>query len=168
VGANIGFFTLRVKQIWPQARVVAVEPHPGNFSSLQEHIELNQLKDVTALQKGVTEQCGCFDLYLSPRNIAGHSMYKKTDQVIQVQTCTLTDVMTMLGPRNTCDLLKIDCEGCEYPLLTSLTQEVANRIGCIIFEPEPGLYNVDQLSQKLTSLGYRLSRFSNLVIAARA
>lgn len=168
VGANIGLFTLRMKQIWPQARIIAVEPHPDNFSHLYEHIEINHVKNITALQKGISDRCGCFDLYISPRNIGGHSMYKKSDRVVQVETCILADALAMLGPENTCDLLKIDCEGCEYPLLTSLTQEIADRIGCIIFEPENGLYDVGQLNQKLVSLGFKLSRFSNLVVAAKA
>jgi FkbM family methyltransferase len=168
VGANIGFYALRAKQLWPDAHVIAVEPHPQNFAALEEHIQISSLKNVTALQIGLSEHCGCFDLYLSPRNIAGHSMYKKTDHSVSIKTSTLNDALAMLQPESTCDVLKIDCEGCEYPILSTLTPEVANRIGCIIFEPEPSLYELEELKNKLKSLGFRVHGFGNLLVSTRA
>src|SRR5208282_1225154 len=90
IGANIGLFTLRSKQLWPEARVVALEPHPDNFQKLQEHIEINKLRDVEPMQAGIAEKCGCFDLFISPRNIAGHSMYKKTAESRSISIPTLT------------------------------------------------------------------------------
>jgi len=170
IGANIGLFTLRSKQLWPEARVVALEPHPDNFQKLQEHIEINKLRDVEPMQAGIAEKCGCFDLFISPRNIAGHSMYKKTaeSRSISIPTLTLPDVMEKTPAGSGATLLKIDCEGCEYPLLSTLTQEIADRISCIVFEPERSLYDLDTLIEKLTTLGFTVSHFSNLVVAARS
>ena len=167
VGANIGCFSLHAKQLWPEARIVAIEPHPTNFASLQEHVKLSGLKNITTLQVGVSDRCGSFDLYLSPRNIGGHSMYKKSDQVIRIETITLQDVLEMLGSEGSCDLLKIDCEGCEKALLSALTAEQAEKIGCIIFEPEHGLYNVDELNKRLQSLGYQVASFGDLIVCSR-
>jgi FkbM family methyltransferase len=167
VGANIGEFSLRAKQLWPEAQIVAIEPHPTNFAALQEHIQVSALQNITALQIGLSDQCGCFDLYLSPRNIGGHSMYKKTGHSVQIQTRTLREAIAMLAPERTCDLLKIDCEGCEYSILSTLTPDLAERIGCIVFEPEHGLYDVRQLEQKLESLGFQVRSFGNLVVSTR-
>jgi FkbM family methyltransferase len=169
VGANIGLFTLRTKQLWPKANVISIEPHPKNFERLTEHIALNKLDGTKPLQVGIAEKCGCFDLYISPRNTAGHSMYKKDgdSKSISIPTCTLTDVMADFDSTDSNTLLKIDCEGCEFPLLSSLTQEVANRISCIIFEPENSLYDLDILLQKLAGFGYKITKSSNLVVASR-
>jgi len=167
IGANIGFFTLRCKQLWPDARVVAIEPDPNNFACLAEHVEINHLTDVYPLQLGVAEKCGCLDLYLSPRNIAGHSMYKKSDDaaVISVPVFTLEDVLSQTNTNDSGLLLKIDCEGCEYPILSSLTQQMADRISCIIFEPEVSLYDFPALLEHLKGLGFQLTKFGQLSVA---
>ena len=168
VGANIGLFMLRMKQLWPDARIVAIEPHPENLRSLREHIEINHLTGVEVLQGGISEECGCMNLYLSPRNIGGHSMYKQTDAPsISVPVFPLSDVLAKVSAEGGGFFLKIDCEGCEHSLISSMTQEIADRISCIIFEPEHGLYNLDDLLQKLKDLGYTTSMFSNLVFAER-
>lgn len=169
IGANIGLFTLRSKQLWPDATVIAVEPHPTNFRHLQEHIAVNGLTDVHARQIGIADQCGCFDLYLSPRNIGGHSMYKMDDTFdsIPVSTTTLVELLAETNVEGKRVLLKIDCEGCEFPLLTTLTQEMADNISCIIFEPELHLYDIEPVLRKLEGLGYAVSPSSNLMVAVR-
>lgn len=170
IGANIGVFTLRSKQLWPEARIIAIEPHPDNFRSLQEHIQVNRLRDVEPMQIGIADKCGCFDLYLSPRNIAGHSMYKKdpVSHSVSIQTCTLADVMSKVPEESGgSTLLKVDCEGCEYPLLSSLTVELADRISCIVFEPERSLYDLNVLIRKLESIGFTISRSSGLVVGRK-
>lgn len=170
IGANIGLFTMRGKQLWPQAQVIALEPHPGNFRALQEHVQINRLRDIEPMQVGIAEKCGCFDLYLSPRNIAGHSMYKRESQsdVISIRTCTLEDVLSKVTEDSGDVLVKIDCEGCEFPLLSTLTEESAGRISCIVFEPERSLYDLDALVRKLSSLGFTISHSSGLIVAAKA
>jgi FkbM family methyltransferase len=167
IGANIGCFTLRSKQLWPQARVVAIEPHPENFNCLLEHIEINHLTDVHPLRMGVAEKCGSLDLYLSPRNIGGHSMYKKSSEsiAISVPVSTLGDVMSQTDTNDSGLLLKIDCEGCEHPVLSSLTRQMADRISCIIFEPEPSCYDLSALLEHLSGLGFQLSKFGQLFVA---
>jgi FkbM family methyltransferase len=171
IGANIGLFVLRSQQLWPEAKVIAVEPHPDNFGHLQEHIAVNQLKNVFPLQIGVAEKCGCSKMYLSPRNIGGHSLYKKNGSSgsITISTSTLADVMSDAKlPNEGNVLLKIDCEGCEYAILSNLTQDIADRISCIVFEPEHSLYDLDDLLVKLQSLGFKPSKISNLVVAAKS
>jgi FkbM family methyltransferase len=170
IGANIGLFTLRSKQLWPDARVVALEPHPENFQRFLEHVEINRLWDVEPLQAGIAEKCGCFELFISPRNIAGHSMYKKAANAvsISIQSLTLSDVLARIPAGNGRTLLKIDCEGCEGPLLSTMTREIADRIGCIVFEPERSLYDLDAILARLTGFGFAISQAANLIVAAKS
>ncbi len=168
VGANIGLFTIRMKQLWPDARILAIEPHPDNLRSLREHIELNNLSGIEVLEGGISEKCGCMNLYISPRNIAGHSMYKETSgPSISVPVFALADVLKNSEVQDGGLLLKIDCEGCEHALLSTLSREIAERTSCIIFEPEHSLYSLDDLLQGLRGLGYETSTASNLVVAER-
>ena len=167
IGANIGLFTLRAKQLWPEVPIVAIEPHPENFRRLTAHIELNQLRDVQPIQAGVAEECGCLELFVSPRNIAGHSMYKKSGAVsaISVPVRSLQSILAETHPYTSRLLLKIDCEGCEYAILSTLDQATSARVACIIFEPEPSLYDIKALCEHLRNLGFTVSRFRELIVA---
>ncbi|RWA06966.1 hypothetical protein EKO27_g8138, partial [Xylaria grammica] len=45
-GANIGMFSLFVKQKFPAAKVLAFEPAPETYSILRRNLELHGLSDV--------------------------------------------------------------------------------------------------------------------------
>jgi FkbM family methyltransferase len=167
IGANIGCFSLRAKQISPDATILAFEPDPSNFSMLQENLRLSGVSSVSARQEGVSDSCGCFDLYLSPRNIGGHSMYRRSGHSVSIQTRTLTDALALFGESVDCDILKIDCEGCEFAVLTPLDVETAARIRTIILEPEPTLYDLPFLKAHLNNLGFTLKEFGSLIVAHR-
>jgi FkbM family methyltransferase len=169
IGANIGLFTLCAKQLWPRARVIAIEPHPANFQHLSELIEVNGLTNVDPLPIGVADKCGCFELYISGRNIAGHSMYKSAGATtsISVPTETLLDILVRTGSQASNLLIKIDCEGCEYAILSILTPEMATHISGIVFEPENALYDVAMLTDNLQRMGFRISRRGEIVVASK-
>jgi hypothetical protein len=116
---------------------------------------------------GLAEKCGSLDLYLSPRNIAGHSMYIKSREsiAISVPVSTLHDVISQTDTNDSGLLLKIDCEGCEHPVLSSLTQQMADRISCIIFEPQLSCYDLSTLLENLRGLGFQISKFGYLFVA---
>jgi FkbM family methyltransferase len=167
VGANIGLFVLRAKQIWPDARILAFEPDPANFAGLQRHIALNRLENVAAYNEGLSDRCGSCELFLSPRNIGGHSMYRRSDRSVRIQTRTLADALTLISDNGSCDLLKIDCEGCEYAILAGLTPDVAGRIKCIVIEPERDLNDIGDLIGALKSHDFAVRDDSHFVIATR-
>ncbi len=51
IGAHVGSFTVLCHEYWPEARIVAVEPHPDSFALLQRnssHIPTNQLLLINA------------------------------------------------------------------------------------------------------------------------
>ncbi len=50
IGANIGVFTHYAHELFPNALIVAVEPHPANFAALQE---LMPSDNVALLNKGI-------------------------------------------------------------------------------------------------------------------
>lgn len=164
VGANIGLFTIRSKQLWPHARVLSLEPHPGNFAHLQEHIKINELSGVTAYSEGVADECGCLELNVSARNISGHSMYKPGSSSVKVPVSTLSDLIHRSGFGKGKILIKVDCEGCEFPLLNGLDQQLAAKFSGIIFEPELQLYSLPDLCRKMQTLGFEVSRFGSLVV----
>jgi FkbM family methyltransferase len=53
VGANIGLFSLRIVQAYPQARVLAFEPIPTIFKVLEKNIQRYGDNRITAYQAGI-------------------------------------------------------------------------------------------------------------------
>ena len=94
-------------------------------------------------------------------------MYVKSPEsiAIPVPVSTLGDVISQTDTNDSGLLLKIDCEGCEYPVLSSLTQQMADRISCIIFEPQLSCYDLSTLLENLRGLGFQISKFGYLFVA---
>ena len=170
MGANVGLFALRSRQLWPKASILAIEPHPGNFRRLETLVALNKLQNIRPMRIGVGEKCGSANLYLDPRNIAGHSMYKGAETahtVMPIEIRPLADLIGEIDPGGRV-LMKIDCEGCEFPLISSLTPDVAARISCIVIEPERGIgFSLNQMLDKLRFLGFSVRDDGHFVTATR-
>ncbi len=156
IGANSGLFALRLKQLYPSAKIACYEPFPPNFAQLQNTIALNKLDSVTPLQKAVGARAGHAKLFIHKRNMGGHSFFAgealNTDHV----DVEVVDLPSILGDlRQDVDLLKLDCEGAEFDILMNLAASDARQIRRIIVETTSGLYDVDELNARMTSLGYR-------------
>jgi hypothetical protein len=95
-------------------------------------------------------------------------MFKSKDGTsVKVPVTTLEDVLASGGVTGGKLLMKVDCEGCELPLLANLDQAMANRISCIVFEPERTLYKVEEICGKLERFGFRSSAYGELVVLVR-
>jgi FkbM family methyltransferase len=169
VGANVGIFTLRAKQLWPKAKIISIEPEPANFSRLSDLVAQNSLSDAHTLQIGVGAECGCAELHLGGRNIAGHSMYKTagSTETISIPIKTIGGILEEHNMEGRV-MMKIDCEGCEHLLIQSLTPDVAKRISCIVIEPERGIgFSMDEMFSKFRDLGFNVEDDGHLVTAVR-
>ena len=69
-----------------------------------------------------------------------------------VESTTLKDIIDKFGGEQI-DILKMDCEGCEYSVLANLDQGSYSKIETIIMEYHNGLKN---LPEKLKSKGFNL------------
>ena len=69
---------------------------------------------------------------------------------IRVETTTLDSLIEKYGLPKV-DLLKLDCEGCEYPVLRSMMKETFSRIGEVIMEYHDGPKDLPTL---LSSVGF--------------
>jgi hypothetical protein len=76
VGANTGLFIVRMKQLYPRAKVLGDEPLPSNYSQLKRTLELSGLHDVEIFMQGVGGTPRKAKLYVHQRNIGGHSIYQ--------------------------------------------------------------------------------------------
>jgi FkbM family methyltransferase len=155
IGANSGLFALRIKQLYPSAKILCYEPFPPNFAQLQNTISINKLESVTPLQKAVGARPGHAKLFIHKKNMGGHSFYVTETLNRDYVEVEVIDLPSILGElQQEVNLLKIDCEGAEFDILMNLTAADARKIRHIVVETTSGLYDVDQLNAQMSSLGY--------------
>jgi FkbM family methyltransferase len=155
IGANTGLFALRMKQLFPTARVTCYEPFPPNFEQLQRTIKLNQLDGVSPVPKAVGAKKGSAELYIHERNVGGHSFYPAQASSQKSVTVEVIDLDTVLdGFPDQVDLLKLDCEGAEFDILTSSTH-LAGKVQQIVLEPSPRLYDIKDLLRRMEAVGFQ-------------
>ena len=171
IGAGIGEFTLVAAQAHPQNRVFAFEPFAESFALLQENLGLNGAGNVTAYPEAVGAQTGSLLLDLSGgeplqlQSIQGAGELASQD-VRPVSSLSLADVFTRLDLMRI-DLLKLDCEGSEYPIFFNAWPEHLERIQRVILEYHDGVggHTHQELAAHLVEHGFQVRITHNWVHA---
>ncbi|MBI5397162.1 MAG: FkbM family methyltransferase [Verrucomicrobia bacterium] len=141
VGAHFGSYSAAVKALQPAATVFAFEPNPTTFKQLQAEA---QRAGFTAINKGCADKPGKLPLYDCFDNTASAhaSLLKGVFEDIHHYPCVpmeveLTDLDGFAREQQLdhIDLLKIDAEGYELPILKGAARLIADgRVDVIQFE----------------------------------
>ncbi|MBI1787501.1 MAG: FkbM family methyltransferase [Acidobacteria bacterium] len=113
LGANVGYTLLYWARRYPEARILAFEPHPVHCGQIRRHIELNDLRGRVTL----IEAAACSSetrLWLSDSNSCSSIVEGSPKGRLSVPG---VDFFTKVG-QETIDLLKIDVEGAEYEIFS--------------------------------------------------
>lgn len=122
-GAHVGLATLYFKQIWPQAQITCIEPHPAARQYLKENVWQNRLENIAVIEAALSDQAGERTFYFDQTeaqwlSAAGFTEgawnHQQQSQSITVPTITLDSIIN--GP---VDYLKMDIEGAEVQVLTA-------------------------------------------------
>ena len=111
IGACFGAFSLLALKLGAR-RLHAYEPGTENMQRFVHHLNLNDLADdrVTLFREGVG---GCFGTYtMAGEGVVGYAVPDAHGTGVMV---SLDSVIDRAG--RDVDVLKIDCEGCEYPAI---------------------------------------------------
>lgn len=168
VGANIGMFTLIAsRKVSEEGKVYAFEPSPRTYLRLTQNVALNDLRNVTCLQMGLSHHSGHLDMNVSLDGYdawdsfavptAGNSF--KQELVSTLRWDDFVDEHNLAGR---VAFMKIDVEGWESRVLgggqaffgrldapvlqIEFTEEAAQASGTSC----PGLY------RQLETFGYRM------------
>ncbi len=165
VGANKGFFALRMQQLFPDMRLHCIEPVEHNLDRLRAHITDNKIPaKVHPFAIGFPERTDT--IYLHPTNSGGHSLVLKNKGGEQeVKVISLRNFMA-LNDIDHCHMLKLDCEGAEKEIILSIDEELAKRVDAILFESATTeLFSPQLLLDHLKGLGYVAKAHEDLFIA---
>jgi FkbM family methyltransferase len=146
LGANIGYYTVQGAAAAPEARYMAVEPHPGCALTCRRNIEINRLRNVEVIEAaavGFAEAPevtlmlpGGHDHYVEApcTGFVGRNELHRADaddpnyQSVVVPAIELRSLIAGV------DLFKLDVEGQEHALLSSIEQELRTSRPTIFLE----------------------------------
>ncbi len=168
IGAASGDFTVwSALQVAP-GKVVAVEPYPPSLNLLEENLRLNLVDNVSVCEGAVASQNGTSRLNLVTGEAVQHSTASgmSSNGQINVETLTLGDLFER-NAIDSCDYLKMDCEGAEYDILFNCDPQTLKKIDRICMEVHDGVtaYSKRDMEQLLAKNGFAVRITPNPVHA---
>ncbi|HEX4638355.1 MAG TPA: FkbM family methyltransferase [Chthoniobacterales bacterium] len=137
IGSNIGASIIYFHDRFPDAEIFGFEPHPGTFSILQQNVA--PLPRVAVFNYGLGAKHEKISVEADKVNFGAfntHGEFKARGQPAAPVLCEvrrLDDVLRELGVPHV-DLIKIDCEGAEADVFSTLPDEILNRCQWIVGE----------------------------------
>lgn len=144
IGANIGMLTLvAARQIGETGKIYAFELNPVAYKRLLNVVELNNIRNVEALQLGLSDtRCRYLLSVVGTHDGAGSLSTPSADEIVLVSQ--QFDITTITGDEvleaNILDqrtLVKIDVEGHEVKVLKGLSRTILKHRPIILMEFEP-------------------------------
>jgi len=131
-GANVGYSTLFFARMYPDARIIAIEPHPDNFSQLIKNVQ--PFPQITPVQAAVWHEDKVLGLW-DPEQ--GHWGFRVTTRAaepadLEIQGRCIGSLLHEFDLQHV-DLLKIDIEGSEKEVFENPLPWIDN-IGVIVAE----------------------------------
>jgi FkbM family methyltransferase len=139
VGANFGYYSILMGfGVWPDGKVIAVEPNPPVAAVMQKSLQLNGLTGLVQLEQvaaGAVNggSCHLFVPDGEPKNaaIVGAEFVGAGGQTVEVPLRTID---AMCAGLDRVDLVKIDAEGAEIDVLSGMRQVIATHKPKIVLE----------------------------------
>lgn len=161
VGGNIGVISFFVKTFYPGSPIVIFEP--GNIASkcLKKTIEVNKIKNVTLVTKGVSDKVGVAEFFIDPKSTGGSSLVRKhfdktKKNIEKIELIGLDDYVaeTKVFP----SLVKVDVEGAENLVIAGARNLIKNHKPNFIIECENSKILEDLTLWREVFLGYKFRK----------
>lgn len=185
-GANIGLFSIYMKQKYPLSRIIAFEPAPENFDALGRNLELHQATTgVVTYPCGLGTKAGVAAITYYPTSPANSTFYPEGKELqkrlctevlgqeisdkffgneieISVQVNRLSHFLdTYYADVTEIDLLKIDVEGAELDVIGGIDDAHWARVRNIVVEAANTKGEVAKIEGLLQSKGFQVTTKSN-------
>lgn len=135
IGANIGLFTLYASKLWPGSQIHAYEPFPGNYRLLERNTRSIQPAIIQTYECAVAGEVGTASFFVKAES-GWHSLHStETENVVeQIEVPAISLAEVVLAAGGWIDFLKIDCEGCEWSLLSGRGPLLSRSVGYLAME----------------------------------
>ena len=159
IGGNVGSFSLYARQWNPNCQIHTFEPNPQVFPMLEHNTK--NLGNITINQVALSDQNGEISLYQHPENTGqcSTSIQVKGGHQVSVEMKNSGEALAGKGI-NKIDILKIDTEGAEVPILKGMKDLLINT-GVIMLE-----YHSEEDRRAIDALLPGFSVYSSSVSAA--
>lgn len=127
IGANIGDTTLDFANKGAK-EVYAFEPLKPIYDVAIENINLNEnIKDkIHMYNEAISGKKRKLELYYSGSNSTDANTFKKSNESYEIETTTFNSILEKYNIEP--DILKLDCEGCEYSIINNSDLSMFNEI----------------------------------------
>jgi len=150
-------------------KVIAAEPAPDNYALAQQNISSSPYKErIELLPVAIAATDGEMAFHLDPGNPQSHALtltgentaYATYTEQVMVPVWSFARLVAYSG-WDTIDLVKLDCEGAEFPILTETPPDVLKKVKKWVIE-----YHADPqpLERCLQELGYSVQRVKDFVL----
>lgn len=125
VGANIGIYSCFSQQAMTTGKIIAFEPHPGNFNRLNDNLRMNDNNDngsgvsTEIHQMALSNRAENIEIGAYEDDVIGKGTFSsviETNQTLEVKARRLDDLINT-GEVPQPDIIKIDVEGAELDVL---------------------------------------------------
>jgi FkbM family methyltransferase len=170
IGGGTGEFALfaAAALTQPGGQVFAFEPFPESFGLMQENLQLNRIDNVHVFPEAVGAEAGELELDLAGREpLQFQSLQGKAasaEASLRVKSIPLAGVLEKTELES-CDLLKLDCEGAEYAIIFAAPQSSLEQVNHIVMEYHDNAtqYNHKDMAGFLNEHGFDVDTFPNPV-----
>ena len=126
VGANVGFFSVMARMLFPHATVIAIEPDAETYDKLLLNTaELDIETDRSALGNGDP-------MFVQVMSVTDHTSHRTTERAEEgsgqrIETYRLAQLVERFGIRPESCVFKFDCEGGERFLMDAESSAILSR-----------------------------------------
>ncbi len=131
IGAHHGFSTLYFAKAFPDAKIIAIEPNPSNYTLLKANIEHNKCKNIAThnvLLSDIKGKAESINMDSSNSFVS----FQKDETSVDLTTTTLDELVT-----EHIDFIKIDVEGFEHKILLGSKHIIENQKPIMEIEIHP-------------------------------
>lgn len=117
IGANVGWYSILFARMSAGGRVISFEPVERTYKALRCNLDLNQVKNVTAHQLGLSNENGNVCFYVNPEESIINSLrdISQAESIVKV-LCPVRRLDEVLEENHVdrVDFIKCDVEGGEF------------------------------------------------------
>jgi FkbM family methyltransferase len=141
IGANIGTFSI-IASNFNFSKVYSFEPIKTNYDFLINNIKINNLQDsISTFNVAVSDYTGKANFnFKSSMNVGSHMVgvfrqhVQQAEDHVEEVNCISANELLPLMDNKVIGLLKLDCEGSEYSIVSSIDAKMCNKIKYITME----------------------------------